>query len=141
MNLIPFTESNKLLSTLQAELNSLIYPESEKYTLWSPHIDIQTTDDKYIVTADIPGVDPKDINVNIEGNILTIDGERKSEKTEEKAGYTRTERFAGKFFRQLSLPEAVAANDILAKCDKGVLKLTIPKVQKRAVKKIEVKSS
>jgi HSP20 family protein len=141
MSIIRYRSGNNLLNVLQDELNNLVYPETEKSNLWSPHVDIQTTDDKYIITADIPGVDSKDINVNIEGNILTIDGERKAEKTEENAGYTRTERFIGNFFRQFTLPETVATDDVEAKCDKGVLKLTIPKIQKRAVKKIEVRDS
>lgn len=142
MSIIRYRSGNGFLDTLQNELSSLLANDTStdaSYTRWTPHVDVQVKEDKYIVYADIPGVDPKDIHVHMDGNMLTIEGERASEAKDEQEGYTRTERYFGQFSRTFSLPDDVASDDILAKCNKGVLKLTIPKITKRKAKKIDVK--
>lgn len=141
MNIIRYRPRSSLLDTFQNELNGLLGENTRdsSYSRWTPHVDVQTKEDKYIVYADIPGVDPKDIQVHMDGNTLTIEGERKSESNHEAEGYTRTERYFGHFSRSFTLPEDVAANDIDAKCNKGVLCLTIPKTERRKPRKIEVK--
>lgn len=142
MNIIRYKPSNSLLDSFQNEINTLLgngNSRDSSYSRWTPHVDVQTQEDKYIVYADIPGVDPKDIQVHMDGNILTIEGERKSETKDESDGYTRTERYFGHFSRSFTLPEDVAHTDIMAKCNKGVLCLTIPKTEKKKPRKIEVK--
>ncbi len=144
MNLIRYRPSS-LLETIQNDLGDLLnfnQASLKSGGKWAPHVDIKIKDDKYIVLADIPGVNPKDINVTLEGNVLTIQGERTTESLDEKEGYTHSERFTGTYYRQFTLPEDIASNDITAKCDHGVLKLTIPKQQKQkeSVKRIDVKS-
>lgn len=141
MNIIRYRPGSSLLDTFQNELNGLLGDNTRdsSYSRWTPHVDVQTKEDKYIVYADIPGVDPKDIQVHMDGNTLTIEGERKSESSHESEGYTRTERYFGHFSRSFTLPEDVAENDIVAKCSKGVLCLTIPKTERKKPRKIEVK--
>jgi HSP20 family protein len=141
MNIIKYKSPVNFLNTLNEELSNLLDPNwSTGTSTWAPRVDIKSTADKYIVYADIPGVDPKDIDVTLEGNQLSIVGERKAEKTEEGEGYSRTERSFGKFYRQFTLPENIAEDDIIAKCDHGVLTLTIPKVTKQSAKRIQVHS-
>lgn len=141
MNIIRYRPRSSLLDTFQNELNGLLGDNTRdsSYSRWAPQVDIQNKEDKYVVYADIPGVEPKDIQVHMDGNTLTIEGERKSESKQEAEGYTRTERYFGHFSRSFTLPEDVAENDINAKCSKGVLCLTIPKTEKRKPRKIEVK--
>jgi HSP20 family protein len=105
---------------------------------WSPAVDIKEEDDKYVVRADVPGVDPKDIEVTLESDVLSISGKREEEKKEEREGYRRIERVSGHFCRRFTLPEAVNAEKITAKSDKGVLEVIIPKSEKRKARRISV---
>lgn len=141
MNIIRYRPGNSILDSFQNELNTLLGDSSREisYSRWAPHVDVQTKEDKYIVYADIPGVDPKDIQIHMDGNVLTIEGERKSETKDESEGYTRTERFFGHFSRSFALPDDVAEQEIDAKCSKGVLCLSIPKMEKKKPRRIEVK--
>ena len=106
---------------------------------WSPRVDITEQKDKFCVIADLPGVDPKNIHVSIEGNILSIQGERKSEERKEEKGYTRIERFSGSFHRQFSLPNNINPGKIEADYKNGVLELSIPKKEPNVPQKIDVK--
>ncbi|AHE66405.1 Hsp20/alpha crystallin family protein [Legionella oakridgensis] len=108
-------------------------------TLWSPAVDIKEKKDKYIVVADIPGVEKDDIHVSLENNTLTIKGERRSEKKEEKEGYSRIERVHGQFYRRFVLPETTDESKIQAKYKKGVLEVIIPKKENAKSKKVEVR--
>jgi HSP20 family protein len=105
---------------------------------WTPAVDIKETDTAFVITADIPGVDPKDIEVNMENGVLTIRGERKEEKEEEREGYKRIERVRGTFYRRFSLPDTADAEKISAKSKNGVLEITIPKQEKVQPRKIAV---
>jgi len=105
---------------------------------WVPPVDVKETENEFILHADIPGVDPKDIDVHMENGLLTIKGQRESEKTDEKDGYTRVERSYGSFYRRFSMPDTADAEKINAKCNNGVLKITIPKQEKVLARKINV---
>lgn len=107
-------------------------------TDWVPAVDIKETKDAYEVVADVPGVEPKDIDVSLEDSVLTVKGERKSEVTDESEGYSRTERTYGSFYRRFTLPDMADADNISAKTEHGVLKLHIPKKEKILPKKISV---
>lgn len=107
-------------------------------TDWLPAVDVQETEHEYILHADVPGVNPKDIEVNMEDGLLTIKGQRETEKAEHKEGYTRIERSYGQFSRRFSLPETADTDKINAKCDQGVLRITIPKQTKAQPRKIEI---
>ncbi len=105
---------------------------------WVPAVDIKETKNEFILHADIPGVDPKDIDVHMEDGLLTIKGQRETEKTDEKDGYTRVERSYGSFYRRFSMPDTADADKINAKASNGVLKITIPKQEKALARKIKV---
>jgi len=108
---------------------------------WLPAVDIKEEDDKFLVRADIPGVDPKDIDVSMENGVLSIRGKRESEFKDEKNGYRRIERVYGEFNRQFTLPESADPEKVVAKCEKGVLEITIGKTEARKPKRISVKTS
>lgn len=111
---------------------------AETATDWVPSVDIKEVKDAYEVKADVPGVNPKDIDIALEDGVLTVKGERKSEDRSEDAGYTRTERVYGSFYRRFTLPDTADAENISAKTEHGVLRLHIPKKEKALPKKITV---
>lgn len=105
---------------------------------WTPAVDIVENDDHFLIEADVPGVEPKDIEVSMENGVLTLKGERESEIKEEKEGYSRVERSHGSFYRRFSLPETADSENITAKSSKGVLKITVGKKETAKPKKITV---
>ena len=105
---------------------------------WAPSVDISETKDKIVIEADLPGMETNDVQVNIAGNVLTIKGERSREKTEKDENYYRSERHCGSFQRTLSLPVEVKADKAEAVFDKGVLKVTLPKVEAAKSKQIKI---
>lgn len=107
---------------------------------WSPQVDVKEEQSKFVVTADLPGVDPKDIEVSLEHNVLTIKGHRKLERTTKEENYSRVERFSGTFCRQFTFPEYVNSEQIEATGGNGVLTILIPKKERHVAKKIEVKN-
>ena len=94
---------------------------------WMPAMDLVETDDAYVLRADLPGLDEKDVSIEFEDNVLTISGERKSEHESKSEGYHRVERAFGAFSRSLTLPQGVDAEKVEANFDKGVLEVRIPK--------------
>ena len=105
---------------------------------WVPPIDISEGEDAYEVSAEVPGVDPKDIEVSLEDGVLTVKGERTAQGHDEGLGYTRTERMYGSFYRRFTLPDTADADNISARTEHGVLKLHVPKKEKALPKKIAV---
>lgn len=106
---------------------------------WAPAVDIKEEDQRFVVTADVPGVDPKDIDVSMENGQLIIRGERKFEAEQGRDGYRRVERVHGTFYRRFGLPDYVDAEKISANCKNGVLEVVVPKAQKVQPRRIEVK--
>ena len=106
-----------------------------------PALDIRNTEKEFEVTVDLPGVDKKDLDVALEDGVLTIKGEKKGEKREEKNGYTYYERRLGRFERRIRIPEAIDAGKLKAEYKDGVLTLSAPKMKeiKPEPKKIEIK--
>ena len=107
---------------------------------WAPAVDIKEEDGAYVVHADIPGVDPKNIELNMENGVLTLRGERKSEVKEEKDNYHRIERVTGSFYRRFTLPDTADSDNISAKYTNGVLEVRIPKQEKVQPRRIQVQS-
>ena len=101
-------------------------------------VDIREDKDCFTITADLPGVNAKEIEVHAENGMLTIRGERDSRKKEEREGYKRIERSYGSFFRRFTLPDTADTDKISAKADNGVLTVTIPKHEKLQPRKIAV---
>ena len=106
---------------------------------WIPSVDIREEAERFVIHADVPGVDPKDIEISMEDGVLTLSGERKLDTSEEKAGWKRQERHSGRFLRRFTLPEGTDAEGINAKGSNGVLEIIIPKVAKVQPRKIEIK--
>ncbi|APZ44030.1 Hsp20/alpha crystallin family protein [Acidihalobacter ferrooxydans] len=105
---------------------------------WVPAVDIKEEENAFLIHADVPGVEPKDIEVHMENGVLTIRGERKFENEEEKDGYKRVERVRGSFYRRFTLPDTADAENISARVDKGVLELRIPKQERVRPRRINV---
>jgi HSP20 family protein len=101
---------------------------------WMPRMETCRKENDYVVRIDLPGVDPKDVSVHAEGNVLTISGERKSEDTN--AEYRET--FYGKFERSLTLPQGVETDKIAAQYQNGVLEVRVPLPAQIAVRKIPI---
>ena len=107
--------------------------------VWQPSADIERQDNRYIVRADIPGVDPKNINVSMDNGNLVIEGKRESKTEDKRENYYRLERSYGSFYRSFNLPDAQDAKKIEAHCHNGVLEVIVPKLVAEKHKKIEVK--
>ena len=105
---------------------------------WVPSVDIREEDKQFVLHADLPGVEAKDIEITMEKGVLTIRGRRVSEEREEKNGYRRVERAAGEFFRRFSLPDTADAQAIKAKSVNGVLEVVIPKQEAVLPRRIDV---
>jgi HSP20 family protein len=105
---------------------------------WTPRVDIKEEDSRFVIFADIPGVDPKDIEITMEKGILSIKGERKAESTEQNGKVTRVERSQGLFHRRFALPDSADAEGIKAIGKHGVLEVSIPKRPETAPRRINV---
>jgi len=106
---------------------------------WRPAVDIKEEQNRFLIQADVPGVDPKNIEITMENGVLTIRGERSDETKESSEGYTRVERVRGSFYRRFSLPDTADADRIEAKGKDGVLEVIIPKKEVAKPKRITVK--
>ena len=153
-SLMPFARRDELASdpfmSLQREMNRL-FDESFRGvpalttnggTSLSPSIDVKETDQAVEVSAELPGMDEKDVQVTFEDDVLTIKGEKKMEKEESKAGYYLSERSYGSFERSLRIPD-VDGDKISAAFAKGVLTVTLPKLAetKSRTRKIAIQSA
>lgn len=105
---------------------------------WVPAVDIREEQDRYVLHADVPGVDPNDIDLHMENGILSIRGERRTQPNEQTESFRRTERVQGSFFRRFSLPDTADADRISASCKHGVLEVVIPKQKKGQPRRIKV---
>ncbi|GMR01491.1 MAG: Hsp20/alpha crystallin family protein [Gammaproteobacteria bacterium] len=145
MNLVKYNNPWNLLNTLQRELYDPAFGRGDNNDSsvatanWAPSVDISETDTEFTLLADIPGVDPEDIDISMEKGVLTIKGERHSENIDEGENYRRVERQSGQFYRRFTLPDSADADKIEAKSEHGVLKITIPKQEVAISRRIEVK--
>jgi len=105
---------------------------------WIPAMDVTETDDQYVLRADLPGMSEGDVNVELDDNVLTISGERKSEHEQRSKGFYRIERASGSFRRSLTLPEGVDADSIHANFENGVLEVQIPKPEQPKPRKVQI---
>jgi HSP20 family protein len=137
----PFRE----FSTLQDRMNRLFretqgnsQDESLTSSSFAPAVDVYEDEHNVALKIEVPGIDEKDIDVRIENNTLTVQGERKIEKEEKEQNYRRVERQYGGFTRTFNLPPTVDAEKVQADYDKGVLKITLPKKAEAKPKQIKV---
>ena len=145
MNMIHY-EPWGALRTLRDDMNRLLTGaldgedgSSVVTSRWAPAVDIKEEADRFVIHADIPGVDPKDIEVTLDNGVLTIRGERRLEsKEEDEHGYRRVERLHGTFYRRFSLPDTADPEKVQARGSLGVLEVAIPKQAAVQPKRIEV---
>jgi HSP20 family protein len=132
-----------LFTSFQEEMNNMLdnfFGHEAFYGMgWSPNIDIAENDNDIIIKAEIPGIDPKDIDISIEGDTLTIKGEKKEEKEHKGKHYHRVERSYGSFTRAIDLPAPVMKDKVKAEDHNGVLEITLPKMEITKAKRITVK--
>jgi HSP20 family protein len=131
-------------TTLQEQFNHIFgnglarNAEESNLTPWAPAVDIYETENELVVKADLPDINPQDLDIRVENNILTIRGERKFEKKVDESQYLRVERAYGAFTRSFSLANSVNSEAIKADYHNGVLTLSIPKREEAKPKQIKV---
>jgi HSP20 family protein len=108
---------------------------------WAPAVDIYEQDGNIVLSAELPGVDPKDVDVRVENNVLTLRGERKWNNDVQRENYHRVERAYGSFARSFTLPSVVATDQIKADFKDGMLRLTLPKREEAKPKQISINVS
>ena len=144
MDIIPRKKFSEL-STVRNEMDRLWDRVLDDWSMpamfakgWTPMVDISETKDKLIAKAELPGLDPEDIKLSLSGDLLTIQGEKKTEKEEKDEQHYSMERYCGEFQRSLRLPMEVQVDKIDARFDKGVLTITMPKTTKSHKKEIKI---
>ncbi|HTT31272.1 MAG TPA: Hsp20/alpha crystallin family protein [Solirubrobacteraceae bacterium] len=140
----PVTE----LNTIQNEMNRLFNTFFDQPAptgrggapsrRWIPAMDLVETGDQYVLRADLPGLSDDDVNVQLEDNVLTISGERKTQHEQHEEGYYRIERAFGSFARSLTLPEGVNPDGVQAHFDRGVLEIRIPKPEQKKPRQVQI---
>ena len=105
---------------------------------WTPTVDIREEEDRYVLVADLPGIDREEVDITVEDNVLTFKGERTTAKDDGSTGYRRRERAHGEFQRQFTLPDTADTENIRATVNAGVLEIEIPKQEKLQPRKITV---
>ena len=105
---------------------------------WAPAVDIYEQDGNIVLKAELPGIDPKDVDVRVENNTLTLRGERKHDQEVKRENYHRVERTYGAFTRSFTLPNVVDTNNIKAEYRDGVLRMTLPKREEAKPKQISI---
>jgi HSP20 family protein len=147
MDIIPWRPFGGELSSLRREMDDLWRrffgetPLSRRAAEeWWPTVDFSETKDSFTVKAELPGMDAKEVDVSISGDVLTIKGEKKKEEEEKDEHHYRSERYYGSFQRSFQLPAGVQADKVEATFDKGVLKVSLPKAEEARKKQIEVKA-
>jgi HSP20 family protein len=129
----PFsTEITRLFDTLFEPVGA------NRSQRWAPPMDLVEAEDHFVLKADLPGLAEDDVAIEVQDNVLTVSGERKTEHERKERGFYRLERSFGRFSRSLTLPEGVNTEGIKASFDKGVLEVTIPKPEARKPQRISI---
>ena len=141
-------EPARELQTIQQEMNRLfgsffddpvaVDTNDQTVRRWIPPMDLVEQGDEFVLRADLPGVGEDDVKIELEDNVLTISGERRSEHEERKEGYYRVERASGSFSRSLTLPEGVDPEAVKAHFENGVLEVRVPKPEQRKPQRVAI---
>jgi len=137
----PFSDTEEVPSGLrlfQDSINRLLSDDGGRARPWAPAVDIIETENELVLKADVPGVELKDIDIQLENGTLTVKGERKFEKEERNRGFHRMERSYGTFVRYFTVPDTVDAENVKADYQNGVLTITLPKKEIAKPKAIKV---
>lgn len=146
MNLVrwnPLSETRALQNRVSRFFDNDFFPTpwfDNEMTMadWKPAVDIYDNDDSIVIKAELPGVESKNVSVELKDRVLTLKGERSHEKEVKEENYHRKERSFGKFQRSFALPAEVNADNIKADYKDGILNIEIPKPEKKKPKKITV---
>jgi HSP20 family protein len=139
-------EPARELQSIQSEMNRLFGTVFDTQAgggdggarRWIPAMDLVEEGEQYVLRADLPGVGEDDVSVELEDNVLTVSGERKSEHREQGDGFRRIERSSGSFSRSLTLPEGIDAEQIRARFEQGVLEVRVPKPEQRKPRRVAI---
>ncbi|MGO8684360.1 MAG: Hsp20/alpha crystallin family protein [Thermoleophilia bacterium] len=134
----PFREMTTMRNQFDRVFGSVFEGRQES---WLPAVDVFDTSDAVVLKAELAGMDPADIQIELDDNVLTIKGERKFEENVDEGRYYRVERRFGSFERSLALPQGAKASDIVANYEDGVLEVRVPKAEEAQPRKIEVKAA
>lgn len=117
------------------------WAEAKSVAEWVPAVDIKEEEARFVILADLPGLDAADLDITMTDGVLSLEGKREIRSQEDQQGFRRTERKSGRFKRSFSLPETADPSGIAADYQNGVLEITIPKQQPAQPRRIEVKVS
>jgi HSP20 family protein len=134
----PFTEIETIRQQLDKAFDGLAAARDNSEAAWVPAVEFVDAGDNFVLKAQLPGIDPKDIDVQVTRKAISISGERRYENTEEKPGCVRSEFRYGKFHRVLSLPAQIQNDSVQAKYKDGILMLTLPKVTEARNKVVKI---
>lgn len=139
----PWTLMNRLHRDLDRLLaNPAVTDDAQQSVAeWAPPVDIREEDKQFVIHADLPGVEPKNIDITLEKGVLSIRGRRDLESREEKHGYRRVERVTGEFFRRFTLPDTADSQSVKARFANGVLEVAIPKQAQVLPRRITVEAN
>lgn len=145
MNLTPyrrtysiFDDLDKFFGNTRWNTSSCSSNEECATPAWTPAVDIEEREEHFLVKADLPGVNPKDVEITVENGLLVLKGERSETKESTEKNIKRAERVHGSFYRSFRLPEDVSEEAITASGKNGVLEISIPKNEKKQPLKIKI---
>lgn len=137
----PFRDITTLRDEMNRLFNRTVGEGVSSGSAWTPAVDIFDTDQAIVLRAELPGLTPEDIDIEIDDNVLTLKGERRFEETVQEGRYYRLERAYGHFQRNITLPQGVKADEISASFDNGVLSVRVPKADEVRPRKIAVEAA
>lgn len=152
-NMVPGLRKQSMLSGRPSSISDMMeelwrepevlfsaFPSLLRESAGYPSVDVSETEKEIVAKAELPGMDAKDVEITLRNNVLSIKGEKKFEDEEKRDNYHRIERSYGSFCRTINLPASVAEDNVTAKFDKGVLTITMAKIEKDMGKKIQIES-
>ncbi|HLQ86213.1 MAG TPA: Hsp20/alpha crystallin family protein [Salinisphaeraceae bacterium] len=136
-------QPSSLLQQFNNEINRMFMRNTEDFPAlsrgqWSPAVNVRETEDAYYIEAEVPGIEPKDIEVTLDKGVLRLAGERRDNNDEDDGSLRHVERFYGRFERRFTLPDSADGDNIEARAEQGVLKLAIRKKAASQPRRIEV---
>ncbi len=144
MTVLSFAEPWSLVNRLQRDIDRLFgAPQTTAADTgaWLPPVDIHEEENRFVLNVDLPGVDPKAVEITSDKGVLTIRGQREDSRREAREGFRRIERINGEFQRRFSLPDSADVQNIQAKAINGVLEVTIPKLAQVQPHRITVQAA
>jgi HSP20 family protein len=134
----PFTEIETLREQLDKVFDQRAATRDNSEAAWMPALELADAGDNFVLKAQLPGIDPKDIDVQVTREAISISGERRYENRDDKSGYVRSEFRYGKFHRVLPLPAHIQNDSVQAEYKDGILMLTLPKVTEARNKVVKI---